>query len=77
VSLLCRSTFDSALASCLTVFAILDDELRNLSPRDDEASMIWIQRVKSLWNEPIMEDVLEQMSGQQGALGLLLKVLQM
>jgi len=73
----CRSTFDSVLTGCLIVFSILNDELRKLSPRDDEPPMSWLQRLNVLWNEQIMVDVLEQMRGQQGALSLLVQVLQM
>jgi hypothetical protein len=73
----CRSTFDSVLTGCLIVFSVLDDELRKLSPWDEEPPMSWLQRLNVLWNEQIMVDVLEQMRGQHGALGLLVQILQM
>ncbi|KAF2179065.1 hypothetical protein K469DRAFT_717574 [Zopfia rhizophila CBS 207.26] len=73
-----EATFDQALTGCVLVYSVLDDEVRRLYTgigKEGVAGMVG--RVKFLWKEEAMRDVLVQIRGQQTALGLLIQALQM
>jgi hypothetical protein len=71
-------TFDQALTGCVLVYSVLDDEVQRLYAaiaRDGMAGAIG--RMKMIWREETMKDVLTQIRGQQTALSLLIQALQM
>ena len=66
-------TFDQGLAGCVLVLSILDDEAQKLYDGADSA----VGRAKYVWKEQTMNELLQQISGQQTALSLLIQALQM
>lgn len=71
------ATFDSALTGCSVVLAVLDDEIAALITEGRSGDMSWDQRVKLVWKDAVMQDLLQQLRGQSAAIGLLIQVLQM
>ncbi|KAF2114853.1 hypothetical protein BDV96DRAFT_646722 [Lophiotrema nucula] len=73
------ATLDTALTGCTVVFACLEEEVARLRPEtcrdEDERSLA--QRVKTFWKAGAMKELLESVRGQQGAITLLIQILQM
>lgn len=73
-----RSAFDTALTGCMVVFSCLDDEVRGLVGKAASGSDLdWTDKVKIVWKEDTMKELLQQLRGQQTALLLLIQGLQM
>lgn len=72
------STFDQALTGCVLVYSVLDDEVQRLYDGVGREGMAAaMAKMKLLWKEEAMKDVLTQIRGQQTALSLLIQALQM
>jgi len=73
-----RSAFDTALTGCMVVFSCLDDEVRGLIGKAASGSDLdRMDRVRIVWKEDRMKELLQQLRGQQTALLLLIQGLQM
>ncbi|KAF2202759.1 hypothetical protein GQ43DRAFT_462125 [Delitschia confertaspora ATCC 74209] len=71
-------TFDQALTGCVLVYSVLDDEVTKLYSGIGKEGVASVRtRMKFLWKEEGMKDILMQIRGQQTALGLLIQALQM
>jgi hypothetical protein len=70
------AVLDQALAGCMVVFSCLDDELRRVTGTAS-GEMGWKERVRLLWNEAKLSELLGALRGQQTALNLMLQLLQM
>ncbi|KAF2119043.1 hypothetical protein BDV96DRAFT_568953 [Lophiotrema nucula] len=71
-------TFDQALTGCVLVYSVIDDEVQRLySGIGTEGMTGAMSKMKLLWKEDAMKDVLVQIRGQQQALSLLIQALQM
>jgi hypothetical protein len=70
-----RDSFELALLSCMQTFSALEDEIRQLSPKQ-EGKDDQFQRLKYLWNEGTMREVLQQLRSQQTAINMLLTAIQ-
>jgi hypothetical protein len=64
-----EQTFDQALTGCVLVYSILDDEVQKLHHAADTAP----GRVRYMWKEETMKELLQQIRGQQTALTLLIQ----
>lgn len=72
------NTFDQALTGCVLVYSVLDDEVTRLyNGAGKEGVAAMLNRVKFLWKEETMKDILTQIRGQQTSLSLLIQALQM
>jgi hypothetical protein len=71
------STFDTVLTGCMVVFSVLDDEVQRLFPSNANENAGLLDRARVVWKEDIMNDLLSQIRGQQGALTLLVQALQL
>ena len=72
--------FDVAITGCMVIYAVLDDEIQALTVSagsGDGAEAGWAAKAKLLWKEGLMRDLLDQLRGQQHAIGLLIQALQM
>lgn len=73
-----EATFDQALTGCVLVYSVLDDEVQRLYVAIEKDGLAGsMGRIKLIWKEDAMRDVLVQIRGQQAALGLLIQALQM
>lgn len=64
------ASFEIALLGCASTFAVLEEELKEM--QGGEAGPSRMQRARYVWKEEIMNELLQQLRGQQGALQLLL-----
>jgi hypothetical protein len=74
-----RLVFENALTGCAIVVSIIDDEVEKLmkSTQDDVSGQpSRMARVKYVWNEDTMKELLQQARGQQTAIQTLLAALQ-
>ncbi|KAF2004242.1 hypothetical protein P154DRAFT_51622 [Amniculicola lignicola CBS 123094] len=72
------ATFDQALTGCMLVYSVLAEEVHRLYAelgKDGAAGAMG--RMKFVWKEDAMKDVLTQIREQQTALSLLVQLLQM
>ncbi|KIW02212.1 hypothetical protein, variant [Verruconis gallopava] len=73
-----RQTFDLALSACLITFGCLEEEVRQLAIQPPpDAGPEWKERVKQLWKDDIMNEILTQIREQQSTMALLVQTLQM
>ncbi|KAK8154429.1 hypothetical protein BKA80DRAFT_313517 [Phyllosticta citrichinensis] len=73
-----RNIFDTAVTGCNVALSCLEHETSKLAKSArDGASFGWRVKAKYLWKEDIMNDLLQKLRGQQGAIALLLQSLQM
>ncbi|KAF2016485.1 hypothetical protein BU24DRAFT_409583 [Aaosphaeria arxii CBS 175.79] len=73
-----EATFDQALTGCVLVYSVLDEEIRRLYEGIRQEGVAGAMgRMKFLWKEEAMKDVLMQIRGQQAGLSLLIQALQM
>jgi hypothetical protein len=73
-----HAAIETALTGCSVTLAALDDELQKLAEGQTvtgESSRL--VRLKYMWNEDIMKELLQNLRGQHGGLNLLLTALQM
>ncbi|KAL8785349.1 MAG: hypothetical protein Q9213_003414 [Squamulea squamosa] len=71
------ATLDSALTGCYVVFDVLQVEVQKYTQsKNSESSNIGFRaKLRYVWNETAMQDILTQMRGLQTALALLLQLL--
>ena len=79
-------TLDTALIGCSVVILALQEEIGKLEAgllkaradrSGDQIQSHWLLRMKILWKENIMKELLVQIRGQQASLGFLLQALNM
>jgi hypothetical protein len=70
-----EGAFDTSLTGCALIFSILDDEVQKLQGSGGEMGPA--KRMKIMWKEELMKELLQQIRGQQTALSLLIQALQM
>jgi hypothetical protein len=73
-----HAAFETALTGCSVTLAALDGELQKLAEGQrvtGESSRL--VRLKYMWNEDIMKELLQHLRGQHGGINLLLTALQM
>ena len=69
--------FDVPLTGCVLTFSLLDVQLQKLYDRSkDHDSYKWKDKMKYVWDEDQAKAILDHMRGLQGALNLMLTVLQ-
>lgn len=73
-----ESTLDQALTGCYLVFDVLQSEVSKLTESallDPSVDLRFTAKVRYMWSENTMKDILTQMRGLQTALTLLLQLL--
>ncbi|KAH7112167.1 hypothetical protein B0J11DRAFT_542786 [Dendryphion nanum] len=71
-------TFDQALTGCILVYSVLEDEVHRLYSGIHQVGFGGTMgRLRLLWKEEAMQEVLTQIRGQQTALSLLINILQL
>jgi hypothetical protein len=70
------SSLELSLSSCSLTMAVLEDEIKKLTTTENLRFLSWKTKVKYVWNEEDMKDLLQSIRGQQSALHLLLTALQ-
>jgi len=69
---------DQALTGCMVIFSCLDAEIRRITSKTSVAGLIkWRARLRMLWNETHLNELLRSIRGQQSAITLLIQLLQM
>lgn len=68
-----EATFDTALSGCTEVYSILDFEVQKLYSNGNSIKA----KMKAVWKEDIMKDLLDQVRGRKAALGFLVQGLQL
>lgn len=71
-----RSTLETALTGCLVIVSVLEREIQLLCPAG-LGRLDWVARVKMMWKEDVMKELLGHLRGQQTGLALLLQLLDM
>ena len=73
-----KLTFDIALTGCMVTFSCLEEEANSLVEKATEGREFnWADKVKVVWKEDNMKELLQQLRGQQTAISVLLQSLQM
>lgn len=72
-----RNTLDRALTGCWVVYQSLDEEVRDLADKGDVDDLRKRDRAHFLVKEANFKELLQQIQGQQSALGLLIQGMQM
>jgi len=74
-----RSTLETALTGCLVIVSVLEREIGLLCPPglSGTGGLDWVARVKMMWKEDVMKELLGHLRGQQTGLALLLQLLDM
>jgi hypothetical protein len=67
-----HAAIETALTGCSVTLATLDDEIQTVTGESSR-----LVRLKYMWNEDIMKELLQNLRGQHGGLNLLLTALQM
>ena len=72
-----EATLDHALIGCYVVFDVLQTEVQKLteSAQSSAVDLSFRAKLRYLWNESTMQDILTQIRGLQTALTLLLQLL--
>jgi len=71
-------TFDTTLTSCMVLTSWLDKIVQSITKGVlDGSKATWRTKFKTLWNEDDIKELLEQLQTQQGAISVLLNLLQM
>lgn len=68
-------SLDLSLLSCMQTFSALDAEIQEITQGSDETSDRFF-RLKYLWNEDTMKEILQQLRCQQNTINLLLTAFQ-
>ncbi|KAI1200447.1 Dbl homology domain-containing protein [Nemania serpens] len=73
-----ETTLDIALTGCFVVFNVLETEVRKLTevPGAQEQGLGAMAKIRFMWSESTMQDLLRQIRGLQTALILLLQLLE-
>lgn len=69
-------SLELALGGCRTILLSLDEEVKKITGAKGSHPLKWKSKVKYVWNEAGMKDLLITLRGQQAALHLLLAALQ-
>jgi hypothetical protein len=72
-----EATLDQALTGCFVVFDVLQAEVGKLTEacQTNVLDISWKVKLRFVWNESTMQDILTQLRGMQTALSLLLQLL--
>jgi hypothetical protein len=71
-------TFDTTLTSCLVLSTSLDAYVLKIKKGALEGgNMTWKQKLKTLWDENEIKELLNQLHTQQGGIAVLVNLLQM
>ncbi|KAH6987169.1 hypothetical protein EDB80DRAFT_731455 [Ilyonectria destructans] len=71
------SVLDTTLTGCMVLYSCLDTELQAITAGTTDANQIrWKARVRSVWNEEKLHELLIAIRGQQTAITLLIQLLQ-
>jgi hypothetical protein len=71
-------TFDTTLTNCLVLSTWLEKYMQKITKRILDVSRgPWKMKFKTLWNENEVKELLEQLHMQQGAISVLVGLLQM
>jgi hypothetical protein len=72
------ATFDTALVGCMVIVSCIEDEIKSMKIEEPgQGSLSVKQKVKAVWNEENIKELVGQLRGQQTALGLLMQTIQM
>ncbi|OAL44979.1 hypothetical protein IQ07DRAFT_487362, partial [Pyrenochaeta sp. DS3sAY3a] len=71
--------FDTALTACLVLSTWLEKYMQNITKGvlDETTTRSWKEKLRMLWNEAEVKEILEQLQAQQSAISLLINMLQM
>jgi hypothetical protein len=69
-------SFDNALTGCMLVLSALDTQLQRLVEEEKPETMGFITRVRHLWNEEAMNQMLGHLRGQHTAISTLISLFQ-
>ncbi|KAL2692546.1 hypothetical protein Neosp_002956 [[Neocosmospora] mangrovei] len=67
--------FETALAGCMIVFSCLEAETRQLQSQNSSSMGVWA-KIRFMWNQDRLKDLLNALRGQQTSIGFLLKLLE-
>ncbi|RTE81530.1 hypothetical protein BHE90_003933 [Fusarium euwallaceae] len=67
--------FETALTGCMIVFSCLEAETRQLQSQNLFSMGVWA-KIKFMWNQDRLKDLLNALRGQQTSIGFLLKILE-
>jgi hypothetical protein len=70
-----KDSLELALLSCTQTLSALEEEIRELSPKGEQKGDHFL-RLKYLWNEETMREILLQLRSQQNAISVLLTAIQ-
>ena len=70
------ASFELAMGGCSITLAVLNEEVEKLTVGEKVGFLGWKPKVKYIWNEAGMRDLLGTLRGQQSALHLLLAAVQ-
>ena len=69
---------DQALTGIMVIFSCLDAEIQRITAvTSDTGRLRWRPRLRVMWSESQLNDLLSSIRGQQAAMTLLIQVLQM
>jgi hypothetical protein len=69
---------DAALTGAMVLFSCLHSEIQSiLAGAPDSSQLRWRSRVRVMWNEAKLNELLNALRGQQISLNLLIQLLQM
>jgi hypothetical protein len=69
---------DVALTGCMVLFSCLDTEIQRIvAGTPDPAQIRWRSKLRMMWNEQKLNELLNALRGQQTAINLLIQLLQM
>lgn len=69
---------DQAVTGVIVIFNLLDAEIQRITAGTSDPSRIrWRPRLRMLWNESQLNDLLSSIRGQQTSMTLLIQLLQM
>ena len=71
------ATFDIALLGCVAVFSCLQEEIGRITRGMDNPQIGKFGKIKMLWREDVMQELLRQIRCQQVAISLPIQILQM
>lgn len=67
--------FETALTGCMVVFSCLEAETRQLQSQNSSNMGVWA-KIRFMWNQDRLKDLLNALRGQQTSIGFLLKILE-
>lgn len=67
------NVFEVVLTGCMTVFSCLEAEIRNLKLKE----LGVLAKLKFMWNQDRLKELLEALRGQQTSITFLLNILEM